>query len=833
MISGQSPPLERVEQLAVLYDLASSVGRAGELDAIYRAAFLAIDRGLQAERASILLFDPDGVIRFRSWAGLSDEYRAATEGHSPWRPDHPNPTPVLVEDVLQDDSLAALSEVITREGIRALGFFPLVSYGRLLGKFMVYYPDPHSFSTDEVKMAELIAGHVASAIDRQMNEQALRASAEQFSKAFHASPVGLSIVRADDRRFLDANDAFLNLLGYSRDEVVGKTVSEVDIWAEGERDKATMMLVQQGFTHHKEARLRTKTGENRDILGSMEVITVGGETCVLSLVVDITDRRRAEDTLAFQKALLQAQSEASTDGILVVSPAGEMISHNRRFIEMWSIPEHVIESRSDQQAIESVLEQLFDPDAFTQRVEYLYSHPTEESRDRIDLRDGRVFERFSRPLAGNSGDYYGRVWYFRDITDLIRREERDALLAEAGAVLTSSLEPETILSSLAQLMVQRFADLVWVHVQEGDTLRRAAFAAADPAVAEPYSSIDPISAPARGADHPVVRVMRTRQSEMYTEMRDELLAQASRNDAHLALLKSLDVGCAIVVPIMAGDSPRGALTFARSSSTPRFTHYDVSVAEDLAARVALALDNAGHYEESLRMQQELRRLNEAKDEFLGMVSHELRTPITTIYGGARVLRDRPNLSEADRDEMLSDILDESERLRRLIEDLLVLARVELGEELLTEPLLLQVELPRQLETVKRRSPGRPVETDFEDALPPVLASVTYLEQVFRNLIANALKYSPGGSPIVLTAVNTGMEVVVGVSSRGAEVDAAEVERMFERFYRSQPAAERSAGAGIGLTVCKRLMEAQNGRIWAEPREGGGLTVYFALPVCME
>ena len=834
MISREVPPLERVEQLAVLYDLASTVGRAAELEVIYRAALLAIDRGLRAEKSSILLFDPDGVMRFKYWQGLSDAYRSATEGHTPWRQDHPSPAPVVVEDVLADPELEPLREVITAERIRALAFFPLVARGRLLGKFMIYYSEPHTFTQDEIRMAEIIAGHVASSIERQLNEESILASEEQFSKAFHASPVGLSIVRASDRCFLDVNESFLNLLGYTRDEVIGKCVDDVGIWAEGERDKAAEMLANRGFARHAEAKLQTKSGQVRNVLGSMEVITVRGEICVLSLVVDITDRRRAEDTLAFQKALLEAQSEASVDGILVVAPGGEMLSFNRRFVEMWRLPEAVVESRSDDAAIKAVLDQLVDPEQFTSRIEYLYGHPNEESRDLINLKDGRVFERYSRPLTGSESEYFGRVWYFQDVTDRIRQEERDALLAEAGAVLASSLDGATILSGLAELMVKRFANLVWVHVREGEQVRRMTFASDQSDKTQRYVEVSTHSHPGRDSNHPVLRVLSTHKAELWGSMPDDQLATAARDSGHLEMLRKLDIQSAIIVPIMVAGVAKGALTFARNSSRAAFTQADMALAEDLAARVGVALDNARLYEESLKMQQDLIRLNEAKDEFLGMVSHELRTPITTIYGGARVLHDRQNISEEDRRGMLSDIIDESERLRRLIEDLLVLARVELGDGVPTEPVQIQAAIQKQVDVLLRRMPGRKVELNLESGLPPVLASPTYLEQVFRNLIDNAIKYSPPETAIQFsTRRHNEGEIVVAVASGGAEVPAEDIERMFERFYRAKSAADQKTGAGIGLTVCRRLVEAQNGAIWAEAQAGGGLKICFTLPFCRE
>jgi PAS domain S-box-containing protein len=128
------------------------------------------------------------------------------------------------------------------------------------------------------------------------------------------------------------------------------------------------------------------------------------------------ERRQAEEQLRFQKTLLESQSEAAIDGILVVSNEGVMVSFNRRFVEMWGIPPEAVASRSDEAALRSVLDHLVDPKGFLDRVRHLYEHPDEESRDEILLKDGRTFDRYSAPVRSADGILHGRVWYFRDVT---------------------------------------------------------------------------------------------------------------------------------------------------------------------------------------------------------------------------------------------------------------------------------------------------------------------------------------------------------------------------------------------------------------------------------
>ncbi len=159
---------EKVNQLNSINYVVEVINKATTLREIYEAAMRAILRTLQAEKSSILLFDANGVMRFEAWKGLSEEYRKAVEGHSPWTPDAVDPQPIFVEDIekAQDPGLLHLKEVILKEGVRSLGFVPIVHQGRLLGKFMVYYPTPHKFTERDVELSRSIAGHLAIAIEK-------------------------------------------------------------------------------------------------------------------------------------------------------------------------------------------------------------------------------------------------------------------------------------------------------------------------------------------------------------------------------------------------------------------------------------------------------------------------------------------------------------------------------------------------------------------------------------------------------------------------------------------------------------------------------------------
>ena len=158
-----------------LRSLMGQATSAGSLEAVYDAALRCVHEGLDVERASLLLFDAAGKMRFVAWSGLSDAYRAEVDGHSPWRRDETAATPVLVSDVEMDATFAPFQPAFKREGIRALAFVPLQFGTALLGKFMLYYREPHAFSNDEVAAAQQIADYVAFALEHHRIAVALDA----------------------------------------------------------------------------------------------------------------------------------------------------------------------------------------------------------------------------------------------------------------------------------------------------------------------------------------------------------------------------------------------------------------------------------------------------------------------------------------------------------------------------------------------------------------------------------------------------------------------------------------------------------------------------------
>jgi len=178
-----------VSGLATLHALTSAISSAARLDEIYDAALDALAHGLGVHRASILLFDPDGVMRFTAWRGLSDRYRKAVEGHTPWKADAQDARIIVVPDVTRDESLAPFLATIQAEGIAGMAFVPLKRVGGIVGKFMLYLEQPRDLSKEERTLAEVIASQVAFAVRRIRAEQWVREGEAELRLVTDIAPV--------------------------------------------------------------------------------------------------------------------------------------------------------------------------------------------------------------------------------------------------------------------------------------------------------------------------------------------------------------------------------------------------------------------------------------------------------------------------------------------------------------------------------------------------------------------------------------------------------------------------------------------------------------------
>jgi PAS domain S-box-containing protein len=233
-----------------------------------------------------------------------------------------------------------------------------------------------------------------------------------------------------------------------------------------------------------------------------------------------------------------------------------------------------------------------------------------------------------------------------------------------------------------------------------------------------------------------------------------------------------------------------------------------------------------------RLLAEERRANEYREAFIDVISHELRTPITTILGLTQILARPGRLDDTtSAAPLLEDVRAESERLHRLVEDLLVLSRVERGKLVVeSEPLELRRLLERIVATEGSERPSIDIELELEANLPVVAGESTYVGQILRNLLGNAAKYTPPGTRVVVSARRESDGVAIRVSDDGPGISEEAAERAFDLFFRDPDMARMVAGSGIGLFVCASLVQAMGGRIWARRRSEGGSEFGFLLRI---
>lgn len=451
----------------------------------------------------------------------------------------------------------------------------------------------------------------------------------------------------------------------------------------------------------------------------------------------------------------------------------------------------------------------------------------------------RWWEHSAVPVRDSSGTIMAIAVIFNEITSrklaelgLRDSELRERFLLDTTTELLSSVDENEIVSKGAHLSVPQLGDICTIGLFEtmpfAPTIATAADDGYHRALISRMKLRDWSAHP--GSSERVGDVLARGEPIFIADFADDWIEACAPTDEQRDIAMRIGARSVVCVPLNTHGKTIGVATFATTQSRRRYGEADLALATEFARRVSIIAENARLLTELRQAAEDLRDANAAKDEFLGLVSHELKTPITTILGNAEVLRLRYGRLDTEmRTQALDDIHADASRLQGLIDNLLILARPERGLQMEMEPVILPRIVEHVVEAHRRRLPGRMISVRASDSSVMVLASVDWVEQVMNNLISNAHKYSPKGAPIEITVEAVGGEMIVDVLDRGTGITPEESERIFEPFYRSPRLAGGTPGIGVGLAVCKRLIEAQHGRLWARPRQGGGSDLGFALP----
>jgi PAS domain S-box-containing protein len=414
-------------------------------------------------------------------------------------------------------------------------------------------------------------------------------------------------------------------------------------------------------------------------------------------------------------------------------------------------------------------------------------------------------------------------------------QQRLAFLSEASTVLVASLDLSTTLTSVACLAVPFLADWCAVHVvEENGLVRQLALAhgeSLDIGLLQAPEDPDGLVA---GEPHPVIeRVLQSSLPEFYPE----IPAEPSEHDLgvhDISALSHVGLTSLMVVPLVAHGRTLGTMTFAWANQERRYTMADLALAEDLAHRAALAMDNArlyGQVQDAVRI----------RDEFLSSVSHDLKSPLTAIKGRAQLIRRRLARGEVSgtsawTSEGLDQIDDTATNMTTLINELLEVAHLQIGQplELDRRPTDLVRLVQQRVAEYGQVSEGHRIDLVTELATLFGDWDARRLDRVLSNLIGNATKFSPEGGRVTLRLTREetpdGPVAVLSVQDEGIGIPSADLPHIFERFHRAGNVVGRITGTGLGLYGVKRIVEQHGGTIQAESEEGLGSTFTVRLPL---
>ncbi|HEX6290151.1 MAG TPA: GAF domain-containing sensor histidine kinase [Herpetosiphonaceae bacterium] len=402
-------------------------------------------------------------------------------------------------------------------------------------------------------------------------------------------------------------------------------------------------------------------------------------------------------------------------------------------------------------------------------------------------------------------------------------------LHDAALQLAASLDYETTLTMITRLAIPALADSCLVDLlTTAGRVCRVATVHANPAEARLLKEELRYPPDPDALDHPVAKVLRTRQPELHYEITDRHLQATAHDAEHLRILRELGPTSGMVVPLIAQDQLLGALSLGTVRGGRHYTDADLAVAQAFADHAAVALLNARRYKEA---QDGMR----AREQFLSIAAHELKNPLTTLLGSIEHLQRRiTRMSEAqERDHQIAQrIRDQTVRMTQMIDTLLDISRVESGRlNLVRAPIDLAALIRRLVAEVQATNKQHTFGVEVLDDPLIVYADAIRLEQVLQNLLVNAVKYSPGGGPIGVRLARRGLEASIAVTDQGIGIPQAAIPYLFERFFRAPNADKLQIdGLGLGLAVVREIVTHHGGEVSVASEEGQGSTFAITIPL---
>ncbi len=635
-----------------------------------------------------------------------------------------------------------------------------------------------------------------------------------------ASPDGV-FVASRDGYCTYVNPAGATLLGYTGDQLVGRSMTEL-VAPESLADQAALAhRLQAGQTDRVEWRPLHRDGSRIAVELSACALPDG---TLVGFVRDIREWSRL--------ARARHAADAKYAGIVAMSPDAIISVDEARRITLFNHGAEVVFGYAAAEVIGQPISMLLpercrashDAEIAAFATGGTTSRPMNmRRRDLVGLR--KSGDEFAAEGSISRSEVDGEVMFtvaLRDISEQLQRELEDHLLSEIGNVLvTAGPDVKQLFTDVSQAIVRGAASWCTITALEDKRVTRVRMAHSDPTLASLCAALEKYP-PRFEIPGPTTSVALTGEPLLVTEVPPGFEVSVAQDEEHLELLRQLDPGSLLVVPLIARGQTLGTLTLGESRGARRLGERDLELAEHIASRVALALDNA-------RLFDALSRALRARDEVLGVVAHDLRAPLNAIVLHAQSLRRRRDPANERDVRIAEQIHSIAMRMNGLVSDLLEVGRLEAGQKLAVHPApvapagilseAIEIHAP-VLEANDHR-----LALDAQADLPDVFADRARIVQILDNLLGNANKFAR--SHVTLGAVRKDDSVLFRVTDDGPGIPAPAKARVFDPFW--QASSDRR-GAGLGLSIVKGLVDAHGGRIWIDSEPGAGTSVCFTVPV---
>jgi PAS domain S-box-containing protein len=646
-ILGDAP-----DRFKALYQLMAALSRASTLEDLYEAALTSLLEATAADRAAILLFDDDGVLRFKAARGLSSEYQAAVTGHSPWPRGTLDAPTIAVPDVLSDHGLTAYRDALLQEGIRSLAFVPLALDTGVFGKFMLYYAAPHEFATDELEVANIIAAHLALATERKRAELQ-RARSDQLLQAIVDNSAAVIFLKDLQGRYLLVNKPYEELFDVTNAGVMGRTDFDIFPRETAERFQANdRAVLASGKPLAIEEYAPHADGMHSYISVKFPLIEPGGRVSgIAGVATDITERKQLENASRHLAAIVESSDDAiiskNLNGIVTSWNSGAERIFGYTAAEIIGTPISVLAAPDRVDEMPQILAKIRQG----QRIQHY------ETRRR--RKDGEIIDiaLTVSPVRDAAGNIIGASKIARDITDRKRAEqERSSLLArERDARRTAELLNTVAPKLTAQLDLKKLVQ----EVTDVATIVGAEFGAFfHNVVHEGRASYElyTLSGVSREAfegvpmprnPDPFAPTFRRQAVVRCVDLTDD---PRYRGDSPRHPREDMPKGRGpvrsyLAAPVVGRSGEVLGGLFFGHSAPGRFTEVHEAILAGIAAQAAIAMDNARLFEraqwvqtELTRSNEELRRANQDLEIFAYSASHDLQEPLRTISISAQIIQ---------------------------------------------------------------------------------------------------------------------------------------------------------------------------------------------------